>query len=329
MFDSLPSLLSLDNNNVNNDNHSTLDNNNTNIHDNNITNSDLTDATRCSLKFCLLSTPVEDIQQSKDPPGVTTVSDPVTPTNDFGLIFVNMSVSSKPALVLIDTGCAQSIISDEFYSKFRLPIKSTKIKSLVGVGTYKVLGKSDLLTVAHGSHQVDYSFLVSALPAGINVIAGLDLLPSLGILLSGITPPSGESTVDPHASFDFVRPSLHDEPGDPDFALDPLITSLCAENSSLTGVCNLPGSTIHLDTGDSPPVFRKQYKVPFAMQALITAQIHEWFNSGVISLSPPGTQWNSPLVTAWKKDSSGNITGLRVCLDPRAINAITRNGDNF
>ena len=88
--------------------------------------------------------------------------------------------------------------------------------------------------------------------------------------------------------------------------------------------CNHPDSVIRLDTGEAEPVYRRPYRVPQAMEDRVTEIIDGWRLDKVIELAPAGCRWNSPLVTALK--SSGDV---RVCIDPRGLNVLLINGDNF
>ena len=46
--------------------------------------------------------------------------------------------------------------------------------------------------------------------------------------------------------------------------------------------------------------------------------------------APPGCEFNNPLTIAPKKDENGNMTGIRVCLDVRALNnALINDRINF
>jgi hypothetical protein len=93
--------------------------------------------------------------------------------------------------------------------------------------------------------------------------------------------------------------------------------------------CNLPESVVQLDTGDCKPIYRRQYPIPQRLYSAVKDQVDKWMQRGVISYAPAGCQWNSPLLAVPKKDSDGKYTKVRVCLDPRALNAILHNGDNF
>ena len=84
--------------------------------------------------------------------------------------------------------------------------------------------------------------------------------------------------------------------------------------------CNHPSAVITLDTGSAVPVNRRQYPIPFRLQAVVDAQVQSWLDDGIIEKAPLDTPWNSPLLCVPKKDASGAKTSHRVCIDPRALN---------
>ena len=86
--------------------------------------------------------------------------------------------------------------------------------------------------------------------------------------------------------------------------------------------CSHPAAVVKLDTGDAAPVFRPQYLVADALKPVISEQVESWSTLGVIVPASPDTPWNSPLLAAKKKDLYGRWTKHRVCIDPRAINAL-------
>ena len=112
---------------------------------------------------------------------------------------------------------------------------------------------------------------------------------------------------------------------------DPDIKEALAANSTVTGFCNLPESVVRLDVDQELKykLFRKQYKVPEAVKPKVDEIVQRWLASGKICLAPPGCPYNSPLLVVPKKDDAGQLTGVRVCLDVRALNAATLQCDKF
>ena len=62
-----------------------------------------------------------------------------------------------------------------------------------------------------------------------------------------------------------------------------------------------------------------------AAQATIT----RWLEAGKITRAPSGCPYNNPLTVAPKKDEHGQLTGFRVCLDVRKLNAALIDNDRF
>ena len=86
--------------------------------------------------------------------------------------------------------------------------------------------------------------------------------------------------------------------------------------------CSHEAAVVHLDTGDAAPVFRPQYRVADTLKEVVSKQVRAWVDQGVVVPAPADVQWNSPLLVAKKKDLYGRWTKHRVCIDPRAINAL-------
>ncbi|KAG5670721.1 hypothetical protein PVAND_000965 [Polypedilum vanderplanki] len=73
----------------------------------------------------------------------------------------------------------------------------------------------------------------------------------------------------------------------------------------------------HIDTGDAPPVFSMPYRFNPNVKEKIQAIIDRWLALGVIE--PSISEWRLPIVTVVKPDKS-----LRLCLDARKLNALTK-----
>ena len=111
-------------------------------------------------------------------------------------------------------------------------------------------------------------------------------------------------------------------------AIQPLLET----NSKLTGFCNLPESIfeLHVDVDQRSKLFRRQYPIPRALEDLAHEVIMRWLHSGKITFAPPNCPYNNPITVAPKRDPSTNkMTGIRVCLDTRALNAALILTDKF
>ena len=114
---------------------------------------------------------------------------------------------------------------------------------------------------------------------------------------------------------------------------DPAIQSAIETNDAIgeTGFCNLPESTVHLkiDESKAKQLYRRQYPVAETLKQQVTEIIDRWLKTGKIKYAPPNCIFNNPICVAPKKDADGHITGVRVCLDVRALNNAIVNNDRF
>ena len=76
--------------------------------------------------------------------------------------------------------------------------------------------------------------------------------------------------------------------------------------------------TMHVDTGDSPPICQKPYTLPLKHYSWVQQEIETLEQAGIIkkSLSP----WASPIVVVPKKSRHGEPPRWRMCVDFRKIN---------
>ena len=76
--------------------------------------------------------------------------------------------------------------------------------------------------------------------------------------------------------------------------------------------------TMHVDTGDSPPICQKPYTLPLKHYSWVQQEIETLERAGIIkkSLSP----WASPIVVVPKKSRCGEPPRQRMCVDFRKIN---------
>ena len=99
--------------------------------------------------------------------------------------------------------------------------------------------------------------------------------------------------------------------------------------------CNDPRSFvyIHEDPKHHSSLNKRQYKVPAALIPLVTLCLSRWFDNAKIEQAAPGCPMNNPLLVAAKPHVSGDMKGklqaIRVCIDPRAVNAVSTDNDTF
>ena len=95
-------------------------------------------------------------------------------------------------------------------------------------------------------------------------------------------------------------------------------TKVFSLNSQDIGHTNL--ITMHVDTGDNPPICQKPYTLPLKHYSWVQQEIETLEHEGVIkeSISP----WASPIVMVPKKSAPGEPPRQRICVDFRKINEL-------
>ena len=113
----------------------------------------------------------------------------------------------------------------------------------------------------------------------------------------------------------------------------PAISTALQQNEAINSFCNLPEAMLKLKLdptkSSSSQLYSRQY--PLSQRAIEAAQpvIQRWLDTGKIVRAPPGCPYNNPLTVAPKKDDNGKLTGFRVCLDTRKLNAALVDNDHF
>jgi hypothetical protein len=76
-----------------------------------------------------------------------------------------------------------------------------------------------------------------------------------------------------------------------------------------------------IETGDARPIKRNPYRIPHALKPVVDEQIDDMLEKGVIE--PSMSPWSSSIVLVQKKTKGGTIK-YRLCIDYRALNAVTK-----
>ena len=94
-------------------------------------------------------------------------------------------------------------------------------------------------------------------------------------------------------------------------------------NANIKGFCNLPESVVKLEILEEHKgnLFRKPYRIAESLIARADEIISRWWNTGKIVKAPFGTRYNNPITIAAKRDDvTGQMSGIRICLDVRSLN---------
>ena len=79
---------------------------------------------------------------------------------------------------------------------------------------------------------------------------------------------------------------------------------------------------MEIDTGDSPPVASRPYRMSRQEQELERLEVQRMLRAGIIE--PSNSPWASPLCMVPKKSADGQITGIRLTVDLRRVNQLVR-----
>ena len=109
------------------------------------------------------------------------------------------------------------------------------------------------------------------------------------------------------------------------------LAPLLAFNEKIVGFCTLASSVVTLTVApaDEAKLYRKQYNLPTAVIPLVSKTVNDWFAAGKISYAPANTRFNNPLLGVPKKDDTGRMTEVRVCIDPRPLNTFLVEEEKF
>lgn len=253
-------------------------------------------------------------------------------------LITTVLVEGAPVRALVDTGASHTYVSPTTAESISLEYSPSSATSstLLADGSSVCPGLANRsVHLKYGSMECDIRVRILTLPPDLDVILGCDVLPQLGIAIVGLLP-TGSSDASSTGAGTSVNVSLRDLPPvapaprpaqhPSHAAVKQTIQPLLQANAALpeNARCPRPEAVVHLDTGQAAPVWRRQYAVPQRLQSIVSDTVKRWISLGVVEPSTAGTQWNSPLLVVPKAGGR-----WRVCLDPRALNAVLTNGDNF
>ncbi|KAG1464221.1 hypothetical protein G6F56_005129 [Rhizopus delemar] len=247
---------------------------------------------------------------------------------DQSSILTPIYIQNDKLLALIDTGAECSVISLNYCLKNKISyVMSSTHSSLNAAGnnSVRIYGITENLNINYNGINTKHSFHVINMDEELSLYLGMDILPKLGIGLTGVA-----------HMWDNEKPNIYDDHIDDDQPPNEspsgneaerkrffkYIIPLIKENEAIdkSSFCTMPESIVELPTPDANRTFVRQYPIAYSLQPAVDEAVQTWLKDGTITFAPVNTSWNSPLTLAPKKDEFGKITGKRPCLDPRHIN---------
>lgn len=247
-------------------------------------------------------------------------------------IYLPLTVEKIKVWALLDSGCTFSAISPQLAKHLNLSIKKKAGRVMLAqkdVNLQRIGKTAKNLEVYYNTKTIFSKFEIFEIVNDLHVCIGMNLLPKLGIQISGLTYDWDEHTGPEIPVIDPEPYKPNDSPfGNPSERaqlLKYIQSSIDANKSIPPGAyCNLPDSAIILPIKKhlTHDTFKPQYPIAESLKPVVAEQIQKWKDSKIIERAPPNNPHNSPLLLVRKKNSQGEYTGndYRCVIDSRLIN---------
>ena len=277
----------------------------------------------------------------------TSIDSPVNALENSSSAKATVTVAGNDVIAILDTGAAMSVISSSLVNALDLEFAKSSRRTLVMAdGVRRVpLGEIANLDISIGELGLTVDLVVIDSHRDI-LILGVDFLANYGITINVksseayiedentkyvIPLVSPDATPEEVTMIGFVedteiQPPANGEKGPRVGEMDPAtkvkFEQLLEANKDVfaSEVSDLTQTNraVHLiPTGDSAPVFSRQYRLTPMERNYLMEEIPKLVASGVIT--PAESPWNSPIIFVKKPGSKE----LRLCVDFRRVNALT------
>jgi hypothetical protein len=272
----------------------------------------------------------------------------------FPLLIIRDNNAIERVISILDTGANYSAINKDIVKKLNLPImpitnnenkyiKLADSKSLVKrIGTTKV-------TLKCNNKILTRKLEIMELTNSHDLSIGTDLMSSFGIGITGLPLKYDESNTENNnlsTSRKYYNDSelleqvekelneLEDHPAGHKEEYDQAIKFIqpfikANEDATKGRFCTIPEGVVNIETPPNVTAYRRPYPVPIAYHAIVDKQIDEWLEEGFIKRASGTSEWNCPITVVPKTNGKGEVTGHRVCHDPRHVNALLQSMDRM
>lgn len=242
-------------------------------------------------------------------------------------VTVPITLNGHRALALLDTGASHTLVDGGWAKKRGLEFEMAPKEFMLAAegATMKSEGNVKQALIRAANKRVIVDVEVAPLRGPETVYLGRDALPALGLMPVNIpfTYPDGDdsycrSIVDEiSAKPELTATATAEERAKWVEELEPELT-LCEQ---LSGFCKHPLSEVAIPTTTyTRPIYTAQYPMPKSIIPTIKEKILDLKTRGIIREAPQDCKWNSPWITAPKKDEEGRKVDVRFCVDYRKIN---------
>lgn len=238
--------------------------------------------------------------------------------------YVTIRVGDVPVCGLLDSGSAVTILGSNSHlnlmSFSSLPVtECDNSRSFVTAGGQKLStrGYVNLPVSFENQFHLLKAYIIpevtSTLILGVDFWKKFQLLPKFSNAISlSNTNERQVSSIRQTAlhSYDDLDPTQK-------AATDAIIENFNSISSERVGLGRTNLVEHHIDTGDSPPIRQRYYRLPPQKLRIISEEFDTMLQLGVVE--PCESPWSSPVLLTPKKDGK-----LRFCLDSRKLNSVTR-----
>ena len=243
-----------------------------------------------------------------------------------------LTIDSVETTGMLDTGAEASIMSRDFANQLNLPCESTSIQlqSFSKNSIVVPCGIARNVKVRFGSQFESIDFIIINEMTSNNILLGMDFFQKFSLYIGGIKLNFAKENElsSQHAPKNEYSFSVHQNTDQREHILETIAPLIQENQKTLKKFCKHPEATVSLDTGTNPPSWVSQYHIAKHLHDKVDVQIQEWLANGIITNTPQGCEWNSPLLVVGKTSYDNNQDKYRVCLDPRHINTKLKN-DKF
>jgi hypothetical protein len=245
-------------------------------------------------------------------------------------INVPLFIGNDPVMGYLDTGANISFLSYDycFSNKISILPHKNKFETTMSDGqSAKNYGHTEPLTIVYNGKQFKFKFDVVDLAFNRVICLGMNITKYLGIGFTGLiatwAPVKKSEEESPFKDVPIPNQDPFGSPAEQSTFLKFIQPSIDAnQNIPTSTFCTHPDATIYLDTPPDAVGYRSQYAIADKLKPKVDETVKKWLHDGIITEVPSNidNRWNSPIILVPKKDSAGNYTDKRPCLDPRHIN---------
>ena len=237
---------------------------------------------------------------------------------------IPVTVNGARIMAIMDTGANISVISMNLVDKYKWMVTSKQGVIRQAMNEVPRIGAVEYAEVRAGKQSVIVPLEVAKLSGDTQMLLGMDLFGKLGFSLNNLPfswPEEKKVEIEVHVVKEAPEIDLPSGVG-----LDGIAEEwhqVLSDNAALPegNVCRLTEAELGIPTGDSKPVYVRQYPIPHALMSRVRDRVEQWDKAGITVEAPWNCPYNLAMLCADKPAKEiGDKDDVRVCLDTRPLN---------